>query len=198
MRLNKISLAALVLGGSALLAACGGGGDSVAPQQVVKESTTVAINPTSGAAAATAILDKEFKFDAIPALGTSVETKLKLTGTGAAPKFDISSGGYTAEGDMSFGSCIFTVTRTTFIPPHFLATLPRITVSDCGLFLPIGGFMANSVASNVNLQWVLGAARSYPVSLPVFISPSGGITLNGSSVGNTSLVTATGATGGGN
>ncbi len=58
--------------------------------------------------------------------------------------------------------------------------------------------MANSVASNVNLQWVLGAARSYPVSLPVFISPSGGITLNGSSVGNTSLVTATGATGGGN
>ncbi|WP_087745805.1 MULTISPECIES: hypothetical protein [unclassified Acidovorax] len=197
MRLNNISLAAVVLGGSALLAACGGGGDDPAPDQVVSANTTVAIDKASGPAAVTAILDKEFAFDAVPAFETTAATKLKLTGTGAEPKFELSSDGGTAKGDMSFGSCIFKVTSTTFLPPHFMATLPTITISSCNFFLPIGGFVAGAAPRPVNLQWMLGNATSRPVSLPVSISSSGGITLNNSSVGNATLVTATGATGGG-
>src|SRR5450830_982916 len=53
MRLNKISLAALVLGGSALLAACGGGGGGGGGSALTLKGTAAVGAPVVGAVSAT-------------------------------------------------------------------------------------------------------------------------------------------------
>lgn len=199
MRLNKIVLAALVLGGSALLSACGGGdGDSLPPPKVATADTSATINPSTGAAVVQSVLDKSFTFGAgVTNFGTTAATTLKLTGTGAAPQFAISSTEGTASGAMSFGSCIFTVSSSSFGTGP-LAQGQTVTVSPCELSIATAGKPADGKEFTTNVVMVLGTQKSSPVSITVTISPSGTVTVNNSVVGTVTLVGATGATGGSN
>ena len=201
MRFNKISLACLVLGGSMLLAACGGGSDSAAPVRSVAATNTVAaINPTTGAAVVNGVLNKEFGFAAgVPSFGTTSATSLTLSGSGGTPSFAITSGGNTASGAMTYGSCIFTIGNgSTFPAGNLLAAGSTVTVTPCALSVGTSGVVADGSTSAANVTLVLGTTSSSPVSVPVAISPAGVVTVNNSPVGNVTVVAATGATGAGN
>jgi hypothetical protein len=203
MRLNKVFLAGLILGGSALLAACGGGGDSSSsstPPPVATTDTAIGINPTTGAATVQAVLDKAFVFDSgVPDFGTTGATTLTLSGSGTTPSFVIGSG-TSAAGAMTYGSCIFTMATSTFVAPHPLATGAKVTVSPCTLSVATAGLKGDGSASAANVTLVLGTARSRPVSVTVSISASGVVTVNNIIVGSVVLGATprpTGATGAG-
>ena len=109
----KYKLAAIFC--AALAGGCGGGGD---PVLGVAANTTVA---TTGAAAA-AVVNVPFSFSSgVAALGTNAATTVQFTSSSATPAFNIASGGATATGTTTFGSCIFAVTSSTFPTGHALA-----------------------------------------------------------------------------
>jgi hypothetical protein len=195
MRLNKFSLAAFVVSGSMLLAACGGGNDSpLRPISKVTTSTTAAINPTSGTAVVQAVLDKSFSFDAgVPGFGTTTPTTLKLAGSGTTPSFNLTSSEGTASGPMTFGSCIFTITASTYPAGHLLALGRVVTINPCALSVDTAGQTADGSSSPTEVTLVLGSTSSTPVLVTVSISSTGVVTVNGSTVGSATVVVTTGA-----
>ena len=199
MNFNKFSLACLVLSGSALLAACGGGSSgSLPPAPIASTNTSAAINPQTGAAVVSSVLDKSFGFSSgVPSFGTTSATSLKLSGTGATPSFAITSPEGTASGAMTYGSCIFTVSQSSFAASHPLAQGKTVTVSPCSLTVGTAGLKGDGIASPANVTFVLGTVNSAPVSVSVTISASGVVSLGGFTVGTVTVVAATGATGAG-
>jgi hypothetical protein len=208
MRFNKVFLVSLVLGGIALLAGCGGGGGGGASDvggfktgSQAASNTDISINPASGAAVVDAVKGKSFEFtNGISDFGTTASTALALSGSGAAPSFEITSGNQ-ASGAMTFGSCIFTMTTSTFSAPHPLAAGSKaITVTPCTLSVGTAGLPADGSSSPASVTLMLGKAKSKPVSVTVSISPTGVITVNNQAVGTavlSEIPRATGATGAG-
>ena len=192
MRVNKITLAGLVLCGSVLMTACGGGSDSEAP--VASNNVAANIDPTTGASVVGSVLSQDFAFPAgVADLGTTVPTSLTLTGSGTAPTFAIKAGGEAATGEMSYGSCIFTVTNSTFPVGHRLALGQTLTVTPCALNLQTANQPADSRARPLNVTFVLGRNTSDPVVVTASINPNGTIAVNGTPIGQTVVVVATGA-----
>lgn len=194
MRLNKISLAAMVLGGSALLAACGSGGDNLEPDSVAATNATASINPANGPAVVSSVLEKDFVFGSgVPSFGTTTATTLKLSGTGAAPTFAITSAQGNASGNMTYGSCIFNVNiSSTFATGQVLAFNEIVPVTPCELSIATDGQPADGRSFTVGVSLVLGTTHSTPIFLTASISPSGVVTVNGVVVANVSLRSATG------
>lgn len=191
MKLNKSTLVAMSLGAAVLLAACGGG--SSAPS-VASTATQAAINPSSGATVVGAVLNKNFVVaTGVPAFGTTTPTTLAFSGTGAAPSFAVSSTQGTASGTTTFGSCIFTVTASTFPTGSPLALGQVATINPCLLNVATAGVVADGSSLPVNASIVLGTITSGNTVVAVSISSSGVITVGGSIVGNATLVPATGA-----
>lgn len=200
MRFNKISLAAMVSVSGMLLAACGGGDSALTPVPLVATTNTAAaINPTTGAAVVQGVLGKDFTFaNGVPSFGTTSATSLILSGSGATPSFNITSGVSTASGAMAYGSCIFTVATSTFPSgTPLLALGSKVTVSPCTLSVATAGMKADGTSATANVFLVLGTTISSPVSVTVSVSSTGVVTVNGSTVGSATLVPATGATGAG-
>ena len=182
----------------AVLAACGGG-DANPPVsvQVAATNTTVAINPSTGAAAVGAVLDKTFAFTAVPVFGTTTATSVKLSGTGAAPTFAIESGGRTATGNLTFGSCIFTITTSAFVAPSPLAVGQRLTVNPCALTAATSGVVANGSPTERAVTLDLSGTSSAGVSLQVSIAPNGNVTVGNAVLGSVPIVNTTGTGSGG-
>jgi hypothetical protein len=196
MKFNKVFLACLVLSGSALLSACGGSSDSAAvpPPQVATTSTAAVITSATGATVISSVLDKTFDFTTgVPSFGTTSATSLKLSGTGATPSFAISSAEGTASGAMTYGSCIFTVTQSTFAAGHPLALSNSFAVSPCSLTVGTAGVKADGSPYPTTVTLVLGTINSNPISVTVSISSTGVVTVNNFTIGTTTLVAATGA-----
>lgn len=194
MRFNKISLAAMLLGGSMLLAACGGG-DNAPLAPFATTNTTAAINPTTGPATVQAVLGTNFAFTSgVSSLGTTSATSLTLSNTSAAPSFTLSSDSYTAAGKMTYGSCIFTIVSSTY-PAAFthLQVGQTTTISPCNVAVDTAGLKADGLAKSTNVTLVLGATTSTPVTLTVSISSTGVVTVNDSPYGSVTVVMATGA-----
>jgi hypothetical protein len=196
MRLNKISLAALALGGSMLLSACGGGNDSpLRPTSTVTTPTTVGINGAgNGPTVVSSVLNQNFSFDVgVSVLGTTAPTTLTLSGSATAPSFSLTSGADTATGVMTYGSCIFTIVASTFPAGSPLALGNKTEVNPCTLSVATAGSTANGTATPTNVSFVLGATASNPVPLSVSISPTGVVTVGGVVVGSATVVVTTGA-----
>lgn len=193
MRGFKFAVAAVSL---AILSACGGGDDS--PLQVATETPPVNV---TGAVVESLAGANTFS-TGVTEFGTAGTPTTVTIGTGTAPTFSIAAGGSTAGGTMSFGSCIFTITSSTFPAGHPLsATTPpaaprAVTVSTCQVDPKTQGLAAGGATANAEVAFVLGAARSVPRLLPVSISPTGVVTVNGRVVATIPLAAATGATGG--
>ncbi len=170
----KYKLAAIFC--AALAGGCGGGGD---PVLGVTANTTVA---TTGAAAA-AVANVPFSFSSgVAALGTNAATTVQFTSSSATPAFNIASGGATATGTTTFGSCIFAVTSSTFPTGHALALGQTVTVNPCNLSVGTAGALANGVATSRSVALVLGAAASANTAVTVGVNPGGQLTLNGNIV----------------
>ena len=185
---NKLFFTVLV---SAALTACGGGGTS-API-----STSIATTNTAAAVTATtaaAVVNEPFTFAAgVPDFGTTTPTTVAFTSTGATPAFAISAGGATATGATTFGSCIFTITASTFPAGSKLAVNQSVRVNPCNLNVATSGGNANGAASNREVKFVLGTVDSNGNNLPVVINADGSIILNDVTLGTVTISVVTGA-----
>jgi hypothetical protein len=115
----------------------------------------------------------------VPAFGTTTPTTLTFTSATATPAFSIAADGFAASGPTTFGSCIFTVSTSTFPASSPLAAGKSVTINPCNLTAATSGGVANGVASDRAVQFVLGALNSLIRNLPVVINPNGSIVING-------------------
>jgi len=183
----KKLLALALVAGTAMLSACSSGDDETA--MVVASDTVLAVNPTTAAA----VKDTPFTFSSVPALGTTATTTVAFTSTATTPAFSIASGGSTATGTTTFGSCIFAITASTFPAGHALAAGQTVTVNPCNMSVNTTGAAANGVATTRSVALLLGAAASSGQSAVVAVNAGGQLTLNGNSVGTVTLTPISGA-----
>ncbi|MEJ8837930.1 hypothetical protein [Ramlibacter sp. AN1133] len=169
------------------LAGCGGGGDD--QLMVAASNTTLAANATT----TSAVVQTPFSFpNGVTGLGTTAATTVTFTTASATPGFSISSGGNTATGTTTFGSCIFAVTASNFPAGHRLALGQTVTVNPCNLNVNTAGAVANGVATSRSVALLLGAAASAGSSVIVAVTAGGALTLNGNNVGTVTLTPLTG------
>ncbi len=185
----KLTLLASALALAAVLSACGGGGSSSPPVQVVTTNATLAANPTSVPALANTPLGFT---NGVPAFGTTAETTLLFTSTSTSPGFSIASGGATATGATTFGSCIFTVGASTFPASSPLGMGRTVTVNPCSIAANTAGSPANGAPALRNITLQLGAVSSRAASITITVSPTGSIAINGVTAGTVTLANATG------
>ncbi len=188
MKSSNIKLVFSAVAAAALLAACGGGGSS----EPILVANSDAVIPTN-ATVAGALAGTSFAFPSgVPALGTTGTTTLAFSGTAAAPGFDVSSGGNSAGGTAAFGSCIFVVTRSTFVAGHPLALGQTVTVNPCNVNANTTGAVANGQATSRSVALVLGAAASANATVTVGVTAGGQLVMNGALVTTIALTPVSG------
>lgn len=164
------------------------------PEPPVSVATSDAVSAVK-ATTVTAVVNNAFTFSSgVSAFGTSSSTSVTFT---SASAFSIASGGNTATGTTTYGSCIFTVATSTFPASSPLAAGKVVTVEPCQITSKVSGQQPSATATSTPTLLVLGTANSATVSLPTIIEPSGNVIINGTSVGTVTLAPTTGATGGG-
>ena len=183
LKMKNVALAAISV---AALVACGGGTD---PVLVAASDTDVSVAP----AVAAALVNTPFAFPSgVAALGTTAATTIQFTNSAATPAFSVASGGNTATGVTTFGSCIFAVTSSTFPAGHPLALGQTVTVNPCNMNVNAAGAVANGVGVTRSVALVLGAASSSGASVVVAVTAGGALTLNGNSVATVTLTPISG------
>ena len=149
---------------AAMLAACGGGSDVV--------PATTATSTSITAANAAALAGTPYIFDSgVTQFGTTSSTSLTVAGSGAATTFAIASAGKTASGVMSFGSCIFTVTKSDFPLTDPLGLGKVITINPCAITINSTGYPVGTQSIPTTLT--LGTLVSSPNSKTVTVSVGG-------------------------
>jgi predicted small lipoprotein YifL len=187
--MNKLlaSLFATVVAAS--LTACGGGGGEPPPAQVAA-ATTIPATATS-TAVATGV---PFTFPGgVPDFGTTATTTIAWTDTSTTPAFSISSGGNTATGTTTFGSCDFKILASTFPSTDKMGAVGTvIVVNPCNLKADTSGLPANATAEQKALALVLGTAASAGTPVVMQVNAGGQLTINGKSAGTVTLQVVTG------
>ncbi|WP_442763332.1 hypothetical protein [Malikia spinosa] len=192
-----LAIAGLISG----LAACGGGSD--APAKVATADTTFTMGTANAQTAATLLTTaaKSFSFaSGVPALGTTVPTTVSFAGTAASPTFAVSSSAGTANGTMGFGSCILTITNSTFTSGPMAPPLPKtITISPCEVAVDTSGDAVGTPVANETATLSFGTTVSQPANLTgnVTVNDAGQVTItqtDGSSIviGTVPVTTPTG------
>ncbi|MHB8838603.1 MAG: hypothetical protein ACYC7F_06580 [Gemmatimonadaceae bacterium] len=172
--------------------------DTTAPLQMVAENTTLQVNSTI----TSALVGTAFSFPGgAGALSSAVAGQnLAMTfgGTSTSPTAAMtitnSSGGTvgTISTNVTFGSCIFAVTASTFPAGHALAQGQTITVNPCNIWVGTSGAVANGVATTRSVALLLGNASSANASVTVGVNAGGQLTLNGNTVGTVTLTPISG------
>lgn len=187
MKSRNIKWVVGAVAAAALVAACGGGSSTP-----ILVASTDAVLPAAAPVVA-AVAGVPFAFPSgVPALGTTGTTTIAFSGTAAATGFSVASGGNTATGATSFGSCIFAVTASTFPAGHPLSQGQTVTVNPCSMNIGTAGAVANGVAQSRSVALVLGSANSAGATITVGVTAGGQLTLNGNSVGTVSLTPVSG------
>jgi hypothetical protein len=185
---KKLGLTAITLLASAILVACGGGGGD-APL-VASANATAPVTSTTVAA----VVSEPFVFSTgVPKFGTATPTTVTLN---TASTFSVTATEGNASGTLAFGSCIFTVTTSTFVAPHPLAIGETVTVNPCSLTIATAGVAAEGNAVARAVSFVLEGNASVANSLQVDIADNGTVIVEGVSLGTVTLTPATGGTGG--
>lgn len=187
MRGFKFAVAAVSF---AVLAGCGGSDD-------VAVEVATDLPPQNLTAASIEALSGPNTFPSgVAEFGTTGATTVTI-GAGTAPTFEIASGGNTASGTMSFGSCIFNITSSSFtsgplVRPTPPATSRAVTVANCQIDPQTAGLVADGIFRNAQVVFLLGTARSTIRLIPTTISPTGVVMVNGREIGKTPLRISTG------
>ena len=188
IKANKLFFTVLV---SAALAACGGGGTSAPLSASIASNNLAPVAVTATTAAA--VVNEPFIFAAgVPDFGTTTPTTVAFTSTGDTPAFAISADGATATGVTTFGSCIFTITASSFPAGSKLAVGQSVRVNPCQLNAATSGGNANGSASNREVKFVLGTLNSNGKNLPVVINTDGSVILKGITIGTVTISVVTG------
>lgn len=176
----------------AALAACGGGGGTSVPTvaSIATSNTTASVTASTAAA----VVNQPFVFAAgVPDFGTTGTTTVAFTSAGDIPAFSVSADGATATGATTFGSCIFTVTSSTFPAGSKLAVGQSVRVNPCQLNAATSGGNANGSASDREVKFVLGTLNSNGKNLPVVINANGSIILGGVTISTVTVSSVTGS-----
>ncbi|TXT39074.1 MAG: hypothetical protein FD135_2452 [Comamonadaceae bacterium] len=196
---TKLALAAVF---AASLAACGGssGTPTVA---AVSAPVTVGVQTTTSAAATAVLANQTFTFANTATLTNGVNgaadipfTKLAFTtatATGAVPFTLTQASGTSIKGEMTFGSCIFTVKE---MPVGTVLTTPlvyTIPTAQCQIKVDTTNAAANGSTVNRAVTYTIGLSASSATSIPVTVSATGQITVAGVVVGTGTVVQVTGA-----
>lgn len=186
--MEKSLKAVFMVGAAALLVGCGGGGGGTTVNAVTADPVLPA-NATTVAA----VVNTPFAFPSgVPAFGTTGTTTLAFTSTATTPGFSVASGGNTATGATTFGSCIFAVTSSTFPAGHALSLGQTVVVNPCNMNVNAAGAVANGVGVTRSVALVLGAAASSGASVVVAVTAGGALTLNGNAVATVTLTPVSG------
>jgi hypothetical protein len=141
-----------------------------------------------------AVTGKSFSFNSgVSALGTTSPTTVSVD---SASTFSVTSAQGNASGNLSFGSCIFTVTASTFPAGSPLATGKVLEVQPCALEIPTAGIVTSAPATVLSVTFNLGGALSAAQSFTIDVLDNGTVTVNGTTVGTVTVTPSTGATGG--
>jgi hypothetical protein len=187
--MNKMLSLALAVFAAASLTACGGGGGEPPATQVAAADTTIPANGTTTAS----VTNIPFTFPAgITEFGTTSTTTVAFTDTSTTPAFSIASGGNTATGTTTFGSCHFLITSSTFASTSKLAKGNTITLNPCNIVANTKGVTANGVGDTRSIALLLGSALSAGQPVTLNVNPGGQVTINGKSVGSVTLQPVTG------
>jgi hypothetical protein len=166
------------------LVACGGGSRSAAPFYSSNSTVNATVAAYSG-------ITGTYTFPAgVTGFGTTTTTDVAFGGTPAAPTFTIGSGGLSASGVLSFGSCIFTVTASSYPTGHPLALGQVVTINPCSITLQTSGQSYSTGAANIPVNLTLGTVNSNARTATFTVSPTGTIP-----VGTVTVTPATGSTG---
>ncbi|MEJ8838465.1 hypothetical protein [Ramlibacter sp. AN1133] len=200
--IKKQFLLAAVLSFAFALTGCGGGGGGEVLQAT--SDTTVDINQDSGPATTAAVRGSGFNFPTgVPDFGTSGSTTVTFTAASGGSSslstgsnisgFSVTSGGQTATGNVNFGSCIFTVTNSTFPTGSPLAEGRDITINPCRLFINTLGIPADAQARPRIVRLILRLVTSANVTLQVSINAQGTVFINQIPVGSVPVAELTGS-----
>src|SRR5688572_7079236 len=120
-----------------MLVACGGGGGGAdEPPLAATANVTAPISANSVAA----VTGESFTFsNGVSKFGTASPITVTLN---SASSFSIASNEGTASGNLGFGSCIFTVTQSTYPAGHALAIGKTVTVHPCSITVATAGVTA--------------------------------------------------------
>ena len=182
---------ALVASAAAALIACGGGSSTPAAQ-VAANNLTATVTPTTGAALTKAFSGETFTFPSgVSALGTTGSTTVKITDA-ATPTFVVTAPGGSYSGNLSYGSCIFTITQVTGTLTNRVGQV--FTINPCTFTVNTAGAITGATRST-GVTWTLGQATSGIFNFPVTLNADGTAVVNASSLGTVTLVASTGAGG---
>lgn len=184
-----------------LLAACKD--DSAGPVKIVTENVVVPVNSSVVAAAAGTTFNFPNGGAALSPAVAGQNLAIQLGGTAAAPAANlaITSPAGTLVGsfraNLTFGSCIFTITQSSFTSPHPLSVGQVITVNPCSLTLQTAGQQVTGGTQSTPATLTLGTATSAPAPVGASVDGSGNVTINGKPVGTVDVTpsTGTGSTG---
>jgi hypothetical protein len=196
---TKLALAAVF---AASLAACGGG-SGTPTVAAVSAPVTVGVQPSTAAAATAVLANQTFTFANTATLTNGVNgatdipfTKLAFTtatATGAVPFTLTQANGVSMKGEMTFGSCIFTVTEQpvgTKLATPLVYTIPT---AQCQVKVDTTNAAADGVAKNRNVTFTITSAASSNTAVLVTIAADGKISVGGVVVGTGNVVQVTGA-----
>ncbi|HLU69490.1 MAG TPA: hypothetical protein VKZ88_01845 [Fibrobacteria bacterium] len=191
---NRLFAALLVAGTAFGLAACGGKSSTKVEDKVATEDIEVQVTESTVPVLYQAPLEFE---SGVTELGTSTPTTLTFTANdtnAATPLFSVATDTDTASGVTTFGSCIFTVTASTFAAEHALAVGKQVTISPCEVPVPLAGTTVGVDKSGATATLVLGTATSKTFTLPVIkIKEDGSVTIGDIAVGTVTVSPVTGA-----
>ena len=203
--MKKLFLLAAVCSFAFALTACGGGGGSGEVLQATSD-TTIPIDANSGNNVASAVRGTSFNFPSgVPDFGTSGSTTVTFTAAPSSSQlatsegaqgFAVTSGGQTATGTLQFGSCIFSVSNSTFPTGSPLATGNQFTINPCSLFVQSNGLPADSQARPRIIRLILRLLSSGNVLANVSVNPQGTLFINNIPVFTIIVRELTGLTGG--
>ena len=188
----KLKVAVLVAS-AAVLSACGSSDNGPTINKVATSDLTVAASP----ATTTSVAKNPFSFPGgVPELGTGAATTLTFgapaTGT-TAPTFSIAGFGQgTANGTTTFGSCIFTVTNSSFPAGHPLANGQVLRVDPCEFNINTKGEVADGHSEKRKIKLKLGNTQSDGQDNDVKIDRDGNVKVNDQDEGKTPTTDVTG------
>lgn len=183
--MKKFTSTLLVFLAATMVSACGGGGDD--PAVLVATSDLVTpVNSTT----AEAVLGENFVFPSgVPSFGTTSTTTVQITSTST---FTVTSAEGMASGDLSYGSCIFSVLTSSFASNHPLATGRVLTQNACTLGLATEGLdVGHERRRGVN--WLLGGIPSLAIVIHLLLDPDGLVRVRGVPMGTVPVAPAHGS-----
>ncbi len=181
---KKLGLGLISLVAAAVLVACGGGNDNASTAASADETAPV------NAGSVAAVVGQGFTFNnGVTKFGTASPTTVTLN---SASTFSVAATEGSASGNLAFGSCIFTVTSSTFPAGSPLAVGQVVTVHPCNISVATAGVNVEAGAIARAVSFLLEGNASQAKDLSVDVSGTGTVTVNGTIVGTVTVSPVTG------